>query len=291
MKRNDDLLSLKLELATIQRKDNDPHALLGCFSAIELETDMQTLLQEAQRQCFHKEIQALTKGQRISNKSNLLRLTPFLDEDGIIKVGGRLGLAHLPSTTKHPTILDADHHLTDLIVAYIHRGAGHPGVERTLSEVRSSYWILKRRRAIRRVIYKCIICRKARAQPCVPLMAVLPKERLKPHTHPFAYTGIDYFGPMTVVIGRRREKRYGCLFTCLNTRAVHIEPTHTLNADSFLMAFRRFIALRGTPNTIFSDNGTNLVAGEKEIREGIANLNSQQVANEIVDHIGEQNTV
>ena len=103
-------------------------------------------------------------------------------------------------------------------------------------------------------------------------MAALPKERLEAFSPPFTNVGVDFFGPMYVVVGRRREKRYGCLFTCFVTRAVHLEIAHRLDTDSFIMAFRRFIAIRGTPAVVFSDNGTNLVAGEREMRAGMENL-------------------
>jgi hypothetical protein len=79
---------------------------------------------------------------------------------------------------------------------------------------------------------------------------------------------VDYFGPLFIVVGRHLEKRYGCLFTCLITRAVHIELSTKMDADSFLMAYRRFVARRGTPKKIYSDNGTNFVAGKKELDQG-----------------------
>ena len=103
-------------------------------------------------------------------------------------------------------------------------------------------------------------------------MGSLPRARLTPNLPPFTHVGVDYFGPLNVLVGRRVENRYGCLFTCLVTRAVHTEPTVQLDADSFLMAFRRFISIRGYPKEIFSDDGTNLVAGERELREALQNM-------------------
>ncbi|XP_045023699.1 uncharacterized protein LOC116925000 [Daphnia magna] len=90
-------------------------------------------------------------------------------------------------------------------------------------------------------------------------------------------------GLLKVVVCRRTVKRYGLLITCLSTRAVHLEVLDTMDADSFIMALRRFISLRGHPKVIFSDNGTNIVAGEKELREGINNLNSVRVTTEMID--------
>ena len=94
---------------------------------------------------------------------------------------------------------------------------------------------------------------------------------------PFTFTGVDYFGPVGVKQGRSTVKRYGCIFTCLTSRAVHLEVADSLNADSFINAYRRFVARRGEPSKMFSDNGTNFTAGEKELREALAQLNQDTV--------------
>ena len=88
-------------------------------------------------------------------------------------------------------------------------------------------------------------------------MANLSKERLMSGEPPFTYVVVDYFGPLVVGQGRSNVKRYGCLFTCLVVRAVHIEVVHSLDTDSFINALRRFNNTRGCPKTIYSDNGTN----------------------------------
>ncbi|XP_045024595.1 uncharacterized protein LOC123469606 [Daphnia magna] len=195
--------------------------------------------------------------------SSLLTLNPFMDPRGVVRVGGRLNHANIPECTRHPIILKEDHVFTLLVVKHCPSVVNHAGVERTLAEVRSRYWILKGRRTIRGVVKRCVIRRKARAKPKQPMMAALPKERLEAFSPPFTNVGVDFFGPMYVVVGRRREKRYGCLFTCFVTRAVYLE---------IALAFRRFIAIRGTPAVVFSDNGTNLVAGEREMQAGMDNL-------------------
>ena len=114
-------------------------------------------------------------------------------------------------------------------------------------------------------------------------MANLPRERLEAFIRVFTNVGLDCFGPFNVVIGRRSSKRYGLLITCLSSRAVHIESLDSMDADSFIMALRRFISIRGCPKVIYSDNGTNLLAGEKELAQGIANLNSTRVTEEFID--------
>ena len=104
-------------------------------------------------------------------------------------------------------------------------------------------------------------------------MADLPEHRVTPDKSPFTFVGVDYFGPFVV----KRVKRYGVLFTCLAVRAVHLEIAHSLDTSSFLHALRRFIARRGQPDVIRSDNGTNFVSGEKEIRRAIENWNQDKI--------------
>lgn len=114
-------------------------------------------------------------------------------------------------------------------------------------------------------------------------MANLPRERLKPCVRPFSTSGLDLFGPFNVVIGRRVEKRWVLIATCFSTRAIHLEIVYSLSSDSCLMVVRRFVADRGHPATIYSDNGTNLDAAEKELNEGMKNLNSKLVTDEMID--------
>jgi len=99
-------------------------------------------------------------------------------------------------------------------------------------------------------------------------MADLPKERLTP-APPFTYCGVDYFGPFRIKEGRKELKRYGVLFTCLSSRAVHIEAANSLETNSFLNALRRFIARRGPVREIRSDRGTNIVGAEKELKKAL----------------------
>ena len=103
-------------------------------------------------------------------------------------------------------------------------------------------------------------------------MADLPEERLDASTA-FTNVGVDYFGPFIVKIGRRNEKRWCCLFTCLTVRAVHIEVVPKIDTDSCLNAIMRFIARRGKPSTMISDNGTNFVGAEREFAEYVAAWN------------------
>lgn len=104
-------------------------------------------------------------------------------------------------------------------------------------------------------------------------MADLPQARLQLFKPAFFSTGMDCFGPFTVKVGRRNEKRWGILFKCLTTCAIHIDLLHSLDTDSFLMALRRFISRRGKPSELLSDQGTNFKGGDRELQEAFKALN------------------
>lgn len=103
-------------------------------------------------------------------------------------------------------------------------------------------------------------------------MADLPQARLQIFKPPFFSTGMDCFDPFTVKIGRRGEKRWGILFKCLKTRAVHIDLLCSLDSETFFMALRHFISHRGKPSELLSDQGTNFKGGERELQESFKSL-------------------
>ena len=276
-----DLTHLKRHVARSLRDDPESDESL---TVTELEEALKVCLITAAEEAFPREIKALRQGKKLPRDSVLRNVTPFIDPvDGLLKVDGRLAHAELPEQTRHPIILAPDHRLTRLIIADAHHSIHHAGVEHTLATVRTRYYLPQGRRAIRRAIVACEKCKFNFSRPTAPRMANLPKDRLLPYVRPFSTTGLDLFGPFTVVIGRRVEKRWILIGTCFSIRAIHLELVYSLSADSCLMAVRRFVADRGHPKTIYSDNGTNLVATDKELAEGMANLNSKLVTEEMID--------
>lgn len=241
-----------------------------------LRAGLESCAKVAQKFAYASELRCLSKGKQIGRWSPLRKLSPFLDPNDLLRVGGRLKHAPMNEDAKHPII--------KLIVSDTHVSRFHSPTERTLYELRASYWIIKGRRTVRAVVTACLECQQRHAKPMAPEMAPLPSCRVTPGQPPFSQIGVDYFGPMHVTVKRSTEKRYGVLYTCLATRAVHIEMASSLDTDSCLMAWRRHVALRGSPKDVWSDNGTNLTACEKELREGLERIiNEGRMVKEIED--------
>ncbi|XP_023930376.1 uncharacterized protein LOC106172270 [Lingula anatina] len=251
----------------------------GSLTVDELQRASIEIIKYVQRQAFSKEIAALKKSDPTNAKlrhKNLHRLDPQLSEGGVLVVGGRLTQAPIPHDARHQMILPR-HHIADLLIRQFHIDSGHSGREYALSMTREQFWILGARTAIRRVINDCFTCRK-RQSPCsTQKMADLPASRVTPGNPPFTYTGVDYFGPFHVKQGRKLVKRYGCIFTCLTIRAIHIEIAHSLDTSSFINALQRFISRRGMPKEINSDNGTNFTGADKELKEAVQGWNQTKL--------------
>ena len=260
------LTTLKRSVAELTASPNET------MTPASLRDGLNRCVQWVQRLSFASEVNALSKGNQIARQSKLRKLSPFLDADGLLRVGGRLTHAYMTEDAKHPLILPYKHKLTKLAIADVHENQFHSQTEGTLYELRATFWVIKGRRAVREVVGACLDCRKRHAKPFHPEMAPLPACRVTPFQPPFSQIGVDYFGPLYVTVKRSTEKRYGVLFTCLATRAVNIELAETLDTDSCLMAWRRHISLRGTPTDVWSDNGTNLTACEKELKEGLERI-------------------
>ena len=232
-----------------------------------------------QEECFPLELKTLKNEKEVPKSSRLYCLSPKIDEKGLLRLGGRIARAPgVPDSVKEPVILPPESHYTKLLVMHYHTKAGHHGRERVLNDLRQRFWILKMRATVRRAWSDCQLCKNSRAIPKPTMMGSLPEERIQSHVRPFESTGMDFFGPIPVKVGRKREKRYGVLFTCLSVRAVHLEIAHSLTTDSCIMAIRRMAARRGYPKRIFSDNGTNMKGAEREIAESLRELKENDIA-------------
>ena len=107
-------------------------------------------------------------------------------------------------------------------------------------------------------------------------MADLPSDRFQEEP-PFTHCGVDTFGPFPIKECQRTLKRYGVLFTCLVSHAIHIEMTKTMNTDSFILALRSFIARRGNVRSIRCDNGSNFVGAERELAKSFEKMDHRKI--------------
>ena len=227
---------------------------------------------QVQLESFPKEVLSLYSDNVVPSNSQLAPLVPFLI-NGLIRARGRLRKAScLSFEQKHPVILSSKHLVVKMFLNDVHISNAHEGVEYLRSIVQQLFWILRLRSELRRIRLKCVFCTKRAPMISAPMMADLPLERLGFGNAPFAFTGIDFFGPFEVKIARSSHKRWCCLFTCLTVRAVHIEVCHSLSTDSCLLAIQRFVARRGLPATFYSDNGTNFVGASNEIKSFVKTL-------------------
>ncbi|XP_065074449.1 uncharacterized protein LOC135698401 [Ochlerotatus camptorhynchus] len=202
----------------------------------------------------------------LEKSSPIYRLSPFLDEEGIVRMEGRTEAAdYVAFDARFPIILPKDHVVTKRLVQHYHRQYGHGSRETAVNEIRQRYYIPCLRVLVEQVMRECMWCKIRKAKPTVPRMAPLPEQRLAAKIDPFSNVGIDYFGPLEVTVGRRKEKRWVALFTCLTVRAVHLEVAYSLTTESCKMAIRRFVKRRGSPIEIFSDNGTNFVGANRDL--------------------------
>ncbi|XP_047996390.1 uncharacterized protein LOC125234226 [Leguminivora glycinivorella] len=224
-------------------------------------------LQYSQRRSFPEELRALSQNRLIDRKSRLYDLAPELGDDGVLRMKTRLGSAPVLYTALQPIILDGREPFTRLLILRAHRRSAHIHNEAVINELRQEYWILHLRPTVKSVARNCALCTLRRATPRAQPLGDLPPERLQAYQRPFTHTAQDYMGPMFVTIGRRREKRWVCLYTCLVTRAIHLESVHSLSTDSALLSLRRFAARRGWPRTMYSDNATCFRAAATELRE------------------------
>ena len=154
------------------------------------------------------------------------------------------------------------------------------GTKHTLAALSAHYWIVSGREAIREWERECMECRRRKAKACQQIMAPLPLARLETSMRAFTKIAVDFSGPFVTVQGRgkRRQKRYLCLFTCMTTRAVHLELAYGLNTDSFMNALYRMTSRQGLPDEIYSDNGTNFKGANNELKSLVAELDKTKLS-------------
>lgn len=263
------------------RKDR----IYGELLSTELKKAECQLIRYAQFTEFPREWTALSRGRTLPLNSKLLGLRPKIDDDGLMRSDGRLHNAKFLSyDVRYPIILPRKSRITKLIVKEFHEKGKHAsGTNQTLAALSARYWIISGREVIRGWEKECMECRRQKGKACQQIMAPLPLSRLQTSLRAFTRTAVDFGGPYVTVQGRGkcRQKRYLCLFTCLATRAVHLEVAYGLDTDSFLNAFYRMTSRRGLPEEMYSDNATNFRAADKELNMLVLQLDQEKIKESI----------
>nr|XP_055046841.1 uncharacterized protein LOC129432444 [Misgurnus anguillicaudatus] len=242
-----------------------PHSVEDLQSAKDL------IIRSLQQETFQDELRCLERKTHVSKNSPLFNLCPYIDESGLLRIGGRLSQSAFEKNEVNPLILPGRCHVTTLLIRHYHSQVQHQGRHFTEGALRAAgLWIIGGKRRISSIIHHCVTCRKLRGKIETQKMSDLPVDRLSTNP-PFSYVGLDVFGPWKITSRRTRgglanSKCWAVLFTCMSTRAIHIEVIESLDTSSFINALRRFFSIRGPAKQIRSDCGTNFVGASKELK-------------------------
>ena len=257
---------LRRTIVYVQRWRTKNH---GPISSQEIASAEVCIIRKQQQQSFKEEIKTMNNKKPLPAKHWLTTLYPFIDEHGILRVGGRLEHASMHNWQKHPILL-VKCHLSDLIIRQTHHDFGHSGANLTERLIRDKYWIPSIKNRIKKCVRQCVVCVRWRARTNQPVMADLPPERVNPAPI-FGKIGVDLCGPFHIKASKLKFdkviKVWVAVFICLVSKAVHLEICFDLSTEKFLEAFTRFVSRRGCPSMVMSDNGTNFRGSARKIKE------------------------
>ncbi|XP_026315040.1 uncharacterized protein LOC113226570 isoform X1 [Hyposmocoma kahamanoa] len=243
----------------------------------ELNDALMTLIKYDQRKIYKNEIDSLSKGSHIKGK--LEGLHPFLDELGLLRVGGRLHNADISYTQKHPIILPKGSLVTVLLIKREHKTLLHAGPRLVLANLNQRFWIVNGLLEVKKITHECITCFRQKAAVAKQLMGSLPASRVIATRRPFEKIGVDYAGPIDVKLSRVRRsligKGYVLVMVCFTTKAVHLELASDLTTETFLACLKRFISRRGLPTEIHCDNASTFKGARSQLAE-LYSLQSSQ---------------
>lgn len=248
-----------------------PQMDVAPITAEEIKSGVFLMAKLVQRNRFSKEVKLLQEHETCPGSSKLRTLAPFIDECGVLRVGGRTGNApDAPFDQKFPVVLPPDHIMSEMIFSWTHVQNLHVGQNSLIATVRQQFWILRSKVLANRTVRTCMRCQRVKPIPGSQLMGDLPVDRVTPVPRAFCTTSVDYAGPFTVHYrgrGSRTTKAYMAVFVCFSTKAVHLEVVEDLSTDAFINTLQRFVSRRGSPYKIYSDNATNFVGARNKLTE------------------------
>lgn len=244
------------------------------LSTSELNSARYQLAKIVQLDFFFEEYQLLLHNKQLPASHRLNSLNPFIGDNHLIRVGGRLAQSPFNYDRKFPILLHPAHHITQIIFSTYHITLLHAGPQLLLSHIRQAFWPISGRNLARKTTQSCVTCKRFKGKIITPIMGQLPEQRLHAN-FVFSDVGVDYAGPIMINNRKGRGsvliKSYICIFICFVVKAVHLELVTDLTTESYIAAINRFISRRGKPNNIYSDNGRNLVGAARVITNFIRN--------------------
>ncbi|UYV83599.1 hypothetical protein LAZ67_23001603 [Cordylochernes scorpioides] len=177
----------------------------------------------------------------------------LVDSSGILRIKTKICRREDFANFRMPILLPSDHFLVSLLIRWNHETHGHAGLQTLLGILRENYWILRSRKTVKKIINQCIRCKRFTVTPATVESTSLPEDRVR-DAAVFEIVGVDLTGHLIL---KNKKKAWIVIFTCAVYRGVHLELVTSLSMEAFLQAFRRFIARRGRPLIVYSDNGTN----------------------------------
>lgn len=238
----------------------------------ELNKAEQKIIKCVQNEFFQEEIMLLKSGKQLKKSSKLIKLSVFLDEQQLLRVGGRLQNAiNLSFDQKHQILIPHESMLSRMIIKEYHEKNMHAAPKLLECKIREMFWITNLKSEIKKVLNQCVECAIHKPRALNQLMGNLPHARVNEPKKVFENCAIDFAGPISIKASKLRNaaalKSYIAIFVCLATKALHIEAVSDLTAESFIAALRRFVARRSAVANIYSDNGTNFVKANRVLGE------------------------
>ena len=221
----------------------------GFLSSSEIRPQMQTLIRVNQSQS--KSLK------NFSDHQKRLNLQP--GDDGVLECRGRL-------QGDFPIYLHPDSVLAMKLIELSHLRTLHGGVGLTMTDIRMTYWIPRLRQLVRSHVRKCKWCRRFHAKAfSAPVPGLLPTDRSEGDTA-FRVIGVDYAGPFYYKKGKQQKKVYLLINACSLSRAIHLELLDDQTADGFIRSFKKFVARRGLPKKVYSDNARTFQCAAKWLK-------------------------
>ena len=263
--------------SAVNRDNSEP-----CQSNLPEQIDKQHALEYwiklTQQSAYHEEITKLENQEAITRSSKILQFNPFIDDKGILRIGGRLTFSNLSFEEKHPILLPKKHAFVQMLILHFHQENMHSGIDQTHFFLRERYWIIQSRQMIRSILRNCVKCRRITSRAMHPIMGNVPKGRTQlTQVEPaWTHVGVDLTGAIQLKkVGRRTvtpEQAYIVLYTCMTTRSIYLDLMLTNKTEDFLLSFKRLCGDVGSPKYIYSDQAGYFARAKEELQESFMNL-------------------